>query len=366
MYGIVDAGYQSTSLQNTDAKNDTNVSAIGASAQSSSRLGVKGVEDIGAGMKADFVVELGLKVTDPSVSGSTNDVNNSAFDNRQTNVGLTGSFGSVRLGRQYSATHGVIAASDAGGGNNMIGGTTYVAGNSTADFALTPFYGNSAYVVRASNALSYTSPSMNGLVVGFGVSQKNKTADAVATDGNARSVAAGYTNGPLMLGASYTKHTASLTQPATAVSGGLTGLMVASTAYFVQQKETALGGTYDMGKAKLFANYLKTEADGTKATTDFANAVKRTAYEIGLKAPVTAKVNVWAKYGKGKTNLTNSADIATGTADSFAFSAQQVGAEYAFSKRTNAYGIYGHAKADKTATTDARGNAYAVGIRHMF
>jgi predicted porin len=249
----------------------------------------------------------------------------------------------------------------------MIGGTTYVAGNSTSTLAQTPFYGNSAYVVRSSNAVSYKTPSMNGLVLGLGVAQNNKTADAVATDGNSRVFGASYTQGPLFLAGSYSKHTASLTTPAANTSVGMIGLLATNaTAYFVQQKETALGGTYDMGKAKLFANYLKTEADGTKTTTDFVNAVKRTAYEIGVKAPVTAKVNVWAKYGKGKTNLTNSADITLATADSFAFSAQQVGAEYAFSKRTNAYGIYGHAKADKTATTDARGNAYAVGIRHMF
>jgi predicted porin len=377
MYGIVDGGYSATSRTISGTK--TTTAGVGSSAQSSSRLGVKGSEDLGNGMKAEFVGEFGLKVTDASFSGSSNDVNSATFDNRQTNATLSGGFGSVTVGRQYTATHAVIAGSDAGSGNNVIGGTTYVAGNSTTDYKATPFYGNNGYSVRSSNGIGYTTPSFNGFKAGVGITKNDKTDNGVDTNTDAHSMALSYANGPLAVAASYTDIHAALTTASTVSGTGLSlGLMgmvsnEASKKVDVHQKETAFGGTYALSSAKLFANYLKTENTGSVGGTAFTNAPKRTAYELGIQAPVSGTVSVFAKLGKGKTNLTNAGATATGgtgmaaaSADSFNFSSYQLGANYAFSKRTNAYLIHGHAKADLTASTDAKATATAVGIRHQF
>jgi predicted porin len=139
-----------------------------------------------------------------------------------------------------------------------------------------------------------------------------------------------------------------------------------STRYQAKQTQTALGGTYDLGVAKLFGNYLKTEAEGTKGTAVFANNAKRTAWELGARAPIAGKFSGFAKYGKGTTNLTSAADIGAATPDSFNFSAYQAGVDYNLSKRTNAYVIYGKAKADLSASTTAEASAYAIGLRHQF
>jgi predicted porin len=370
-YGIVDAGYKVENRRVDTTTADT--AGVGSSAQSSSRIGFKGVEDIGGGTKANFVAEFGLKVTDASMSGSGNDANSSTFDNRQTNVGLSGNLGTVTIGRQYTATHAVIGGSDAGSGNNLIGGTTYVAGNSTSTTAkggliATPFYGNSAYVARSSNAVSYSTPAMNGFTLGLGLSKNftDSTVAAIDSQTRANSIALGYANGPLNVAASKTNLKAKLTNATAGTSVGLMGVMGSVALYDVTQTETALGGSYDLVKAKLFANYLKTEAEGTNGGAAFGNNAKRTAYEMGVQAPVYGAVSAFAKYGKGKTNLVDATNISGATAGSFDFSTYQIGANYALSKRTNAYLIYGSAKADLDATKTAKDTATAIGLRHQF
>lgn len=371
MYGVIDSGYKSEKIR-VDTT-DTKTTGIGGGMQSSSRLGVKGSEDIGNGMKAEFVGEFGLKVTDASFSGSSNDVNSATFDNRQTNATLSGGFGSVTLGRQYTTTHAVIASTDAGSGNNMIGGATYVGGNSTATIAkggllATPFYGNNAYAVRSSNALSYVSPSFSGVKIGLGMSNNTKDIEAVKTDLKATSARIEYANGPLMLIAGQTtikgEATGTALSSGAGASVGLMSQLGGAVVYELEQKETAFGGTYNLGAAKLFFNNLTTKADGTKAGTAFTNSAKRTASEFGVQVPM-GKVTAFAKVGNGKTNLLNQ-DIALAGDTQYKFSTQQVGASYAFSKRTNAYFIYGSAKADLSANTDMKDSATAVGIRHAF
>jgi predicted porin len=215
---------------------------------------------------------------------------------------------------------------------------------------------------------------VNGFQAGVGITKNDKTAAGVDTNTDANSFALSYANGPLTVAASQTTIHAVLKTAGGAaaadVSGGLMGLLAdtagTAQAYDVKQKETAIGGTYDLGKAKLFANYLKTEASGSRAATAFTNKPERTAYELGFQAPVTGAVGVFAKYGAGKTNLTTAASISAATATKFDFSGYQLGATYAFSKRTNAYLIRGHATADLTSSADAKATATAVGIRHQF
>ena len=62
----------------------------------SSRLGLRGVEDLGGGLKAGFNLEHGLNNSDTgAASGGTQ------FWSRQANVELSGSFGTVRLGSWF-------------------------------------------------------------------------------------------------------------------------------------------------------------------------------------------------------------------------------------------------------------------------
>ncbi|MEN9764444.1 MAG: hypothetical protein RL397_399, partial [Pseudomonadota bacterium] len=113
VYGILDVGYKSTettSVSSVNVTTKTESSSFGNSGQQSgSRLGFSGTEDLGGGMKAGFVYELGMDPTEANYGGT------SAFGaNRQGFVSLSGGFGEIRLGRQYTGHFAVNAAHDAG------------------------------------------------------------------------------------------------------------------------------------------------------------------------------------------------------------------------------------------------------------
>jgi len=88
LFGIVDAAYTSGSGSVSDKTQLTN------SGYNSSRLGFRGVEDLGGGMKASFHIEGALANDNGNASGLT-------FQRRST-VSLQGGMGEIRLGRDYT------------------------------------------------------------------------------------------------------------------------------------------------------------------------------------------------------------------------------------------------------------------------
>ncbi|PKO55512.1 MAG: porin, partial [Betaproteobacteria bacterium HGW-Betaproteobacteria-21] len=104
IYGIVDMGYKN--LGNNVNSAVGNRSAIDSGQYSGSRLGFRGTEDLGNGLKASFVLETGINVD----NGGFNQ-GNTAFA-RQSFVALSGGFGTVALGRQYTPQHILMSAVD--------------------------------------------------------------------------------------------------------------------------------------------------------------------------------------------------------------------------------------------------------------
>src|SRR5436309_15281019 len=88
LFGIVDvnARYGKTG--------DVKVKSLGTDGINSSRLGFRGVEDLGGGLKAGFHLEGALSPDDGTAGGFN-------FRRRST-VSLLGNFGEVRLGRDYT------------------------------------------------------------------------------------------------------------------------------------------------------------------------------------------------------------------------------------------------------------------------
>jgi len=89
-------------------------------------------------------------------------------------------------------------------------------------------------------------------------------------------------------------------------------------------------------------------------------ASKRTSDSLGVRVPVNPKVNAFATMGKGEFQNGNT------TAYNGDFKGYQLGANYNFSKRTNAYAIYGQGQTDTSATASIKEKQYAVGLRHSF
>lgn len=91
VYGVVDMG-----LVREGGAPKGNVTTISSGVASGTRLGFKGAEDLGGGMKASFVLESGINA-DTGASGQ-----GGLLFGRQALVGLGGAIGTVTLGRQYS------------------------------------------------------------------------------------------------------------------------------------------------------------------------------------------------------------------------------------------------------------------------
>jgi predicted porin len=94
-------GRMNVTLENQKAKGS---SAVNRVVNNASRLGVRGVEDLGGGLKAIFQIESGL---------APDDASGGALASRDSWVGLRGGFGEFRIGRQttplYHATVDAIS-----------------------------------------------------------------------------------------------------------------------------------------------------------------------------------------------------------------------------------------------------------------
>lgn len=374
MYGVVEAGvdvgYKSvinntgnttTGGTVTTSKPTLRVQDGSSQGVGASRIGFKGTEDLGGGMKANFQLEAAISSDTGNTGGNSGSGTAQTFA-RQAWVGLSGGMGEVRLGRQYLPAYFVRANSSVGGDSNGL----YEA-NSVVNYV--------GAGTRASNVINYISPSMNGFKVSGGyVAPEGKsstatTAGAVTAETKSEpqyDLAAEYANGPLYLGAAYDSRK----------SGTSTTAETKTTGY-------TLGGSYDFGVVKPFANYthIKTQltagslsytfgglAGLTLSTGATTGEITEKGYSVGVKVPMGA-VTLLASYARAKVNNT----IATVAVDTKA-TGYQLGAQYALSKRTMLEANYGRqtVKGNSVSTgalvtgNDNKVSALNVGVRHSF
>lgn len=189
IYGILDA-------YGEVAHGASSLSRVQSGGQSGSRLGFKGGEDLGGGLRAFFQIESGINVDD-----GTNGQN--AFWGRQSLVGLGTPYGQVSLGRQYGSiytltsdfsefTNGPTGPSTAVIGG--FGGYEPVRGSSNAAT------GNGG-PARINNSVKYETPVFSGFkggaLVGLGEVAGSTTKSRIAD------VYGRYTAGPLDAMISY-------------------------------------------------------------------------------------------------------------------------------------------------------------------
>lgn len=316
---------------------------------SGSRFGLRGSEDLGGGLKAEFQFENGFSldsgVTSTSNSGVLGPAGSgfaagntvaSTFSKtaaaaagtvdsifaRQAFIGLSGGFGGLRLGRQYSSYDELRGATDTMG-HTSFSGTVGAMGVWEAV--------GTGYTARVNNMIRYETPNMSGFsaTVSYGLGE-NKT--AVASADSIVGFKAQYANGPLLVGLGY--------QNETAVSA--TGVKFAG-------KGTLVAGTYDLGVAKVFAGFNSVSATGSLKDKDF---------QIGASVPMGA-FSLAAQYATAKTSTAG-----VTTAKGNTLSLQGI---YALSKRTNAYVGLANGKIKNGAgATTRKGDLFAVGLRHTF
>ena len=359
VYGILDVGYIGGNVRGTSAAGTAKgtYSNIGSSAESTSRLGFRGTEDLGGGMSAFFTLETGIQPTNATAS---------TFNNRQTFVGLRDkAIGAVSFGTQYTPIHTAVGATTAGQQNNMVGDVIYPiapANNGNAGVAQTASTSNTdAYTIRTSNMLKLQSNNVAGFVAtAFYTANNQDTTQLTSTSGgtnnqNGWGIGLDYTWKKLLVSANYqalsSKQATVTTTPAvwSSAVGGTN----------VKDNQMYFAATYDFGILKAYAQYINRKATSQLTSNDY---VSRTAQQIGVRSFITPKIEGWASGGTGRY------DSYGVTHPTVNFTGYQLGANYWLSKRTNLYTIFGSTQQSSSSSGQASVgvNNYALGVRHTF
>ncbi len=367
VYGILDAGYVGGNQRTqTSTVTGTNASGFAISgAEQTSRLGFKGVEDLGAGKSAFFTVEVTLAGDTTAVLGGT----------RQAFVGLKDNkLGSAAIGIQNTIIHDAVGATDPGQQNNIAGNVIYATSSNLTSASNANSGHTDAYTVRTSQTLKYVSPTMAGLTVKATYALNNDNTSQTAAYNIANGTASGGTsnyNG-WGVGADYAWNKLLVTANYQALKsvqpyGSSTGANPynpadaawTTTTGGVNTQDNQMYGaaTYDFGILKAYAQYVNRKATAVQSSNNY---LSRQAQQLGVRSFITPTVEAWASLGNGRFRAYGTS---APTAD---FTGYQVGSNYYLSKRTNLYAIFGSTQTSSTSAGAFSQNNYAMGVRHTF
>lgn len=313
IYGRVDASFGSEKNQLTGLS-QTKVFDGSDAGLTSSRWGLRGTEDLGGGLTAEFKLENRFKVDTGAIDGVQ--FKGDAF------VGLGGGFGKVKLGRSAVAYDDVRAVSVSSNVfDAKFSAVGKVFGSGIADFTGT-----------GDNQIRYESPNFSGFsaIVSYGFGEnKDATASADLT-----SVGLFYKAGPLSLALGHSDEEAKT-----------------ANAPVTSTKHTGLAAAYNFGVASLSGGYNTVKASAGN---------KDAEYSIGVTVPIDAFA---FSVGYANSESKNAAGAKTAKASGFA-----LGATYAMSKRTKLYAGFRDYSITNVTTgvksTDMR--LYSMGVRHDF
>jgi len=364
VYGLIDTSYMSTETKtNAVTPVTAQTSSIGADgALSGSRLGFRGTEDLGGGMRANFNIEMGINTTDSGMIANAS--------NRNSFVGLSDSkLGEVRIGR-FATLNKLINDSTVFGGGSF---TTVGVPTSGWGWAA---QANGAGVSneRINNALHYISPTFSGANVQLQfVDDKNdvNTADAPETKVRGYFVGVNYAAGKVavryarkdVLSETAAVAAAALDPTAlllvdpvfgrvgTVAAAQMTGIAAVEETRVTQDSALA---SYNFGVASVTATYNNT----TTTPLTAAGRLQRSDITVGVSVPL-GNTTLLAQYSQGTQAAVNAQDDKV--------TGYQLGAVYNLSKRSNIYAAYGSG-ATKDGDTNREGTdrVMALGVRHTF
>jgi predicted porin len=330
IYGLLQPSYDFIDYEGGD-----NVTLLN---HNNSRIGFKGEESLGNGLKAIFQLEAKAKFT---VEGD----DDSMFGSRDSFVGVESSLGSLTFGNHQTAYKKAADyldpfADSIGDYNNLMGVIST---------------GDDEFNNRHSGSLYYTSPSLSGfrLVASYAIggtgqedADGNDMSNGAANGTNFEkandtySVAGVYTAGGITVSLGYQENTR-----ATSVADDISAWKI--------------GGAYKFGNGATLGAAYEDIDGGTAGSAD--------RWFIGGTFPVSSTVDLMASYTAASGD-----DTLGGDADAYA-----LGASYKFSKRTSLQAYYAAVSNDSNAQFgfDADSSAAAAGedvsgfsvrLRHSF
>jgi len=353
IYGIADAGYVYASGDDYVPGSNT-FSGIRSGLLSGSRIGFKGEEALGNGLKAIFTLEYSLEIDNNTGIGSTGGLNA-----RQQFVGLSSDkLGTAALGRQYAP--GYLATVN----NDPFGGAAFESQSflsAQAGNTITPNSG-----ARLNNAITYTSPNWSGFTAkaiyafgergdGFGGYNDKLTS---VSDNGFWGLGGNYANGPLNIDLVYQSRVNKY-----GTAGGVEGNGNNVNEWYV-------GGFYDFKVVKVMASYQNQD---DKNFLDLDNSI----WTIGAVAPFGATALRFG-YAQLDWDRNNNFVLNNGKTQSVT-----LGVTHDLSKRTTLYAGYvwtdndrnsfsvvntngSFSPVDGVGAIGQSNNTFLAGLRHSF
>ncbi len=361
IYGRANLGLDNYSATGSTAGAQFDYKARNRVFDTASRIGFRGTEDLGNGLKALFQIETGVNMDSGNGNGQNGLANGStgSLASRDSFVGLQGGMGRVTFGRQsifYS--NGAVAQTSSNYVNTEI---PWTKGN---------VFGRVAGPAgRTSNVIAYNSPTVNGLNGTLSYAPNSEAAVANAnTNANIWGVTVRY-SGLVNLQWDYAVNQA--------VSGGVN-----------QQKITGnklgLGWPYAKGAqiSLIWTNNKNDDVAGTAGFSALHDKISQNAWTLNWEH-MFGDIQALAMVGKlnaasGCTAMNGSANGCAGT-DATGY---MLGARYVLSKRSSAYLTYnkvtnganqvadytndGYTAAPTTIAAGSDPRVIAVGLMHNF
>lgn len=340
LYGVLDSGVEY--ITNVGANGDTLTRVPTNTASVPSRWGLRGSEDLGGGLRANFTLESGIGVDTGTVLQGGR-----AFG-RQSFVGLSGSWGNVSIGHQYTMLFWSILDAD------VLGPNAFGIGS------LDAYFPNA----RSSNSIAYRG-TFSGVTVGAHYSLGRDPVNAGPSPAGTNCA------GENALDSSQCRAWSVLLKydtPTWGIAGvidrqnGGPGAFGGLTSSQLSDTRSMVNGYYRFDKFKLGAGFLRRDNEGNAATP------RSDLLFFGASYNVTPALMVdGAFYRLDFKNSDNKANLLA------------LRATYSFSKRTAVYATVGHIANDGTLAISVSGTApgslpiagesqsgVLVGIRHSF
>jgi len=348
VYGVMDMSYGENKVSgDTAAAKNVKTTGLADDANASSRLGFRGSEDLGGGVKAGFVVEANLDM----LRGKTFDKAN------QTGAGNTDNTAFLGATRQSMLTLGDAKLGTLGVGYKKTLETDF---NDTYFTGTENSAGNQAHTggrATRANGIYYTSPAFSGVTATVQYTTGESTFEDAAKqedaglDASMTQIALNYKAGALQVGGVYFNGSVKVGTDGVALATDNT-----STNWGVgdnDYKGYGIGANYNFGFAKVTAQMgerkygLATDQDKNEYTT------------LGVTFPV-GKLDLMAAYSMQEIK-TNGVKI--DETDGY-----QLIARYKLSKRTNVYALVSEQTKDTVAagTADVKTSVARVGVAHSF
>lgn len=338
LYGTIDTGLEY--LRNIGSGGDSAFRVPGITGTQPSRWGMRGVEDLGSGLKAGFVLESGFM---PDQGGLGQ---GGRLFGREAHVDLSGSWGTVFFGRQYTMLSYAIRAA------NITGTNIYGSGS------LDAYLPNA----RIDNGIGYLG-RFGGFTVGATYSFGRDTVNASSPAGTNCAGESATDSSACREWSALVKYDTPTWGAALAYDairggpgafGGLTNSDLVDT-------RLAANGYMKFGAWRVGAGVIRRDNDGSATP-------RSDLFHVGAAYQLSERTLLDAELMRlDFKNSTNRATLGT------------IRAQYGFSKRTTAYATLGHISNDGTLAISVSagqpgGNPTAggsqlgvlVGMRHSF